>query len=173
MDDVEAFIAPALDAADHLLEWTTHFRQPHSSFLRSIAVWTGAVDHEQRVVRVLGKVSLDHPTIREVDGTRNVFPFECGGSSNIDEDEILREDIAACVDGSPGRRPGNADLLAQRLRALDERRDAREAERRAKREAQELGANAIVGFRVDFENIGSKNKSLLLAYAKGTAVVII
>ena len=42
-----------------------------------------------------------------------------------------------------------------------------------KREAQNLGANAIVGFRIDFENIGSKNKSLLLAYAKGTAAVIV
>ena len=41
-----------------------------------------------------------------------------------------------------------------------------------RREAQNLGANAIVGFHIDFENIGSKNKSLLLAYAKGTAVVI-
>lgn len=41
-----------------------------------------------------------------------------------------------------------------------------------KHEAQKLGANAIVGFRIDFENIGSKNKSLLLAYAKGTAAVI-
>ena len=42
-----------------------------------------------------------------------------------------------------------------------------------KREAQELGANAIVGFRIDFENIGSKGKSLLLAYAQGTAAVIV
>ena len=42
-----------------------------------------------------------------------------------------------------------------------------------KREAQNLGANAIVGFHLDFENIGSKNKSLLLAYAKGTAAVIV
>ncbi len=41
-----------------------------------------------------------------------------------------------------------------------------------KKEAERLGANAIVGLRLDFENIGSKNKSLLLAYAKGTAVVI-
>ena len=28
-------------------------------------------------------------------------------------------------------------------------------------EAEKLGANAIIGFRLDFENIGSKNKSLL------------
>ncbi len=39
-------------------------------------------------------------------------------------------------------------------------------------EAARLGANAIVGFSLDYDNIGSKNKSLLMASAKGTAVVI-
>jgi len=39
-------------------------------------------------------------------------------------------------------------------------------------EASRLGANAIVGFTLDYDNIGSKNKSLLMASAKGTAVVI-
>ena len=42
----------------------------------------------------------------------------------------------------------------------------------AKEEASRLGANAIVGFSLDYDNIGSKNKSLLMASAKGTAVVI-
>jgi uncharacterized protein YbjQ (UPF0145 family) len=42
----------------------------------------------------------------------------------------------------------------------------------AKEEAARLGANAIVGFSLDYDNIGSKNKSLLMASAKGTAVVI-
>ncbi len=42
----------------------------------------------------------------------------------------------------------------------------------AKEEARKLGANAIVAFRLDYDNIGSKNKSLLMASAKGTAVVI-
>ena len=42
----------------------------------------------------------------------------------------------------------------------------------AKAEARRLGANAIVGFALDYDNIGSKNKSLLMASAKGTAVVI-
>ena len=43
--------------------------------------------------------------------------------------------------------------------------EAREAARR-------LGANAILGFSLDYDNIGSKRKSLLMASAKGTAVVI-
>ena len=42
----------------------------------------------------------------------------------------------------------------------------------AKAEAVRLGANAIVGFNLDYDNVGSKNKSLLMASAKGTAVVI-
>jgi uncharacterized protein YbjQ (UPF0145 family) len=42
----------------------------------------------------------------------------------------------------------------------------------AKEEAARLGGNAIVGFSIDYDNVGSKNKSLLMASAKGTAVVI-
>ena len=42
----------------------------------------------------------------------------------------------------------------------------------AKAEAVRLGANAIIGFNLDYDNVGSKNKSLLMASAKGTAVVI-
>jgi uncharacterized protein YbjQ (UPF0145 family) len=41
-----------------------------------------------------------------------------------------------------------------------------------KEEAVRLGANAIVGFSLDYDNVGSKNKSLLMASAKGTAVVV-
>jgi len=38
--------------------------------------------------------------------------------------------------------------------------------------ARQMGANAVIGFSLDFDNIGSKNKSLLMAHGKGTAVVI-
>ncbi|MCK5805174.1 MAG: YbjQ family protein [Lentisphaeria bacterium] len=40
------------------------------------------------------------------------------------------------------------------------------------REASDMGANAIIGFSLDFDNVGSKGKSLIMAFAKGTAVVI-
>ena len=39
-------------------------------------------------------------------------------------------------------------------------------------EAERMGANAIIGFQLDFDNIGSKRKSLIMAFAKGTAVII-
>lgn len=42
----------------------------------------------------------------------------------------------------------------------------------AKEETRKRGANAIVGFMLDYDNIGAKGKSLLMASAKGTAVVI-
>ena len=45
-------------------------------------------------------------------------------------DELLCEDIAVAVDGSPERRLGNALRLAERLRALESRRRQRETERR-------------------------------------------
>ena len=38
--------------------------------------------------------------------------------------------------------------------------------------AARLGANAVLGFSLDYDNIGSKNKSLIMASAWGTAVVI-
>ena len=38
--------------------------------------------------------------------------------------------------------------------------------------AAAMGANAVIGFALDFDNIGAKNKSLLMAFGKGTAVVV-
>jgi WD40 repeat protein/class 3 adenylate cyclase len=46
------------------------------------------------------------------------------------EDELLREEIAACVDGSPQRRRSSVLQIAENLRSLEERRQAREVERR-------------------------------------------
>src|SRR4029078_5837143 len=46
-------------------------------------------------------------------------------------DEFLRDDIAQCVDGNPGRRFGSATELAKRLRALRERAMQRDQDRRA------------------------------------------
>ncbi len=51
------------------------------------------------------------------------------------EDRLLREDIAALVDGSPARRLGSAAEVAERLRNLEQRRAARAAEQSAARAA--------------------------------------
>ncbi len=46
------------------------------------------------------------------------------------EDEVLRDDIAACVAGNPEDRLPAADALSHRLRSLEKRRAARRAENR-------------------------------------------
>lgn len=51
-------------------------------------------------------------------------------------DPVLREDLAAMVDGSPERRLADAAEVARRLRGLDERRARREAEALALRAAE-------------------------------------
>jgi len=66
------------------------------------------------------------------DFTRALAP---GWEREID-DELLREDVAALVDGSPERRPRSATEVAERLRGLEERRRRRLEERRARREAE-------------------------------------
>jgi serine/threonine-protein kinase len=63
------------------------------------------------------------------------------------EDDLLREDIAACVDQEPERRLSSAPELAQRLRTLEERRRARRQlvrRRRTVRAGVALSALAVV-----------------------------
>ena len=66
------------------------------------------------------------------------------------------------------------DIFGGRSRAYQEVMEDMERDviAEAKAEATRLGANAIVGFTLDFDNVGSKGKSLLMASGKGTAVVI-
>lgn len=62
------------------------------------------------------------------------LPLAAGWERAID-DPLMREDIAACVDGEPSRRLGSAEALAERLRTLEQRRaDRRAAEQAVVRE---------------------------------------
>lgn len=60
-----------------------------------------------------------------------------GGWQRHVDDEVLRDDVACFVDGSPRRRPGNASEIADRLRRLEERRAARREAERARLQAEE------------------------------------
>jgi len=51
-------------------------------------------------------------------------------------DSLLREDVAACVDGDPARRLSGAAQLAERLRSLEERRTTRQQQEEARRWAR-------------------------------------
>ena len=61
-------------------------------------------------------------------------PLAPGWERELD-DELLREDVAACCDQEPARRLGDAAELGRRLRALPERHAARQTEQRAAAEA--------------------------------------
>ncbi|MHC4847994.1 MAG: protein kinase domain-containing protein [Planctomycetota bacterium] len=63
-------------------------------------------------------------------------PLAHGWEADI-EDGLLREDITACVAGTPEARLRSADLLATRLRSLGERRSERDrAREQARRDAR-------------------------------------
>ena len=62
-------------------------------------------------------------------------PLAAGWERNV-ADELLREDVAAAANDDPGQRFGSADVLATRLRTLEQRRAAREREREERLEAQ-------------------------------------
>ncbi|MCP4575295.1 MAG: SUMF1/EgtB/PvdO family nonheme iron enzyme [Deltaproteobacteria bacterium] len=59
-----------------------------------------------------------------------------GWEQNL-EDELLREDIVACVDGKPESRLSDPSQLAERLRSIDQRREQLDAETSAREKAQE------------------------------------
>ena len=76
---------------------------------------------------------------------------------------IIRDFLTAFRDVTGGRSESYQRVIDDMLReVLEEIGDM----------AERLGANAIIAFQLDFENVGSKNKSLIMAIAKGTAVVL-
>jgi len=80
------------------------------------------------------------------------------------EDPLLRNDIAEMVDGSPGRRLGDAGEVARRLRELDVRRERAERERREREEA-ERAREALDRMR--------RRRKVLASVAAGLAAVAV
>ena len=68
-------------------------------------------------------------------------PFASGWDYDV-KDELLREDIAACVDGNVSRRLASAELLQQRLLTLDDRRKQRADEKARLEQEREAAAEA-------------------------------
>lgn len=82
---------------------------------------------------------------------------------NVRAVNVVRDFFTAFRDFFGGRSTSYQEIMADMEREVL-------AEIRA--DATRLGANAVIGFSLDFDNIGSKNKSLIMAHGKGTAVVI-
>ena len=78
------------------------------------------------------------------------------------EDELLREDIAGCVEGDPERRIASAAELAQRLRGLERRRGQRRAEVRQRRRRRRLmvASIAALGLTVAVAALAWRESSL-------------
>jgi uncharacterized protein YbjQ (UPF0145 family) len=66
------------------------------------------------------------------------------------------------------------DVLGGRSSAYESSlREARDiAMKEMQDQAQEMGANAIVGVDIDYETVGGSDKSMLMVSCSGTAVVV-
>ena len=84
-------------------------------------------------------------------------------SRNVSGVNVIRDFFTAFRDIFGGRSESYQEVMKEM---------EHEVLREIRANAQQMGANAIIGFSLDFDNIGSKNKSLLMAHGKGTAVVI-
>ncbi len=74
------------------------------------------------------------------------------------------KDIAAGLTNFFGGRSGSyeEELVMARTQALQE----------MEQRAAELGANAIVGVKIDYETIGNQGSNMIMVIASGTAVIV-
>src|SRR5687768_6173609 len=88
--ETEAFVLPALDAANHLLDRPTKARQACGSAISAVTVRSVAVDDEERVGGVLGQISLVDLSVGQTDGTGHVRFLERLRRPHVEQDEALR-----------------------------------------------------------------------------------
>ena len=84
-------------------------------------------------------------------------------SRNVRAVNVIRDIFTAFRDFFGGRSSSYQEVMEEM---------EREVLAEIRSNAANLGANAVIGFSLDFDNIGSKNKSLIMAHGQGTAVVI-
>ena len=68
----ETLVLPAFYSTNHLLDRTPEPGETNRRPVRAVAVWAGAIDHEDRAGLIPGKIPLRDPPIRKVDRSRNV-----------------------------------------------------------------------------------------------------
>jgi uncharacterized protein YbjQ (UPF0145 family) len=82
---------------------------------------------------------------------------------NVRAVNVIRDFFTSFRDFFGGRSESYQEVMADM---------EREVLAEVRSEAARLGANAVIGFTLDFDNIGSKSTSLLMAHGQGTAVVL-
>jgi len=101
-------------------------------------------------------------TTDEIEGKRITQYLGLVSGTSIIGTSFVRDFFAKVVDFTGGRvSTYESELKRARLSAINEMRA----------EASKLGANAIVGVRIDFEALGEKG-SILMVCASGTAVIV-
>ncbi|NLB55120.1 MAG: YbjQ family protein [Lentisphaerae bacterium] len=102
-------------------------------------------------------------TVPLIEGMKVVEYKGFVSARNVRAINIVRDMFTSVRDVFGGRSGSYQDVMSE-MEA--------EVMREIRFTALSMGANAIVGFTIDFDNIGSKNTSLLMAFGKGTAVVV-
>ena len=82
---------------------------------------------------------------------------------NVRGINVVRDLHTACRDVFGGRSGAYEEVMADM---------EQEVLNEIQTTARQLGANAVIAFSLDFDNIGSKGKSLIMAYGRGTADVL-
>jgi len=101
-------------------------------------------------------------TTHEIEGKKITQYLGLVSGTSILGTSFLRDFFAKVADFSGGRvSTYESELKKARLAAIGE----------MKAEATRLGANAVVGVRIDFEALGEKG-SILMVCASGTAVIV-
>jgi uncharacterized protein YbjQ (UPF0145 family) len=101
-------------------------------------------------------------TTNEIEGKKITQYLGLVSGTSIIGTSFVRDLFAKVADFAGGRvSTYESELKKARLAAIGE----------MKAEATKLGANAIVGVRIDFEALGEKG-SILMVCASGTAVII-
>lgn len=102
-------------------------------------------------------------TTSAVEGRRVIEYKGLVTAKNVRAVNLIRDFLTFFRDKVGGRSKSYQDVMDEMQEEVIEE---------ISREAEKLGTNAIIGFHLDFKNISSKGKSLIMAYARGTAVVL-
>ena len=103
-------------------------------------------------------------TTESIDGRRIIAYLGVVSGEAVMGTNIFR-DLFAGIRDIVGGRSGSYEKELRRAKAL--------ALQAMQEEAESLGADAVVGVDLDYENIGGGDKSMLMVSANGTAVKLL